>query len=207
MAKSPSGKRIRSGEGGYDEVLAGVVNLLEEARRSAARSVSVIMTATYWEIGRRIVEFEQEGMPRAEYGKSILDRLSKDLTSRFGRGFSQRSLRLMRGFYLNYQNRPIWQTASGESPIVAVSGLLPLPWSYYVRLLAVKNARARDFYEREALRNGWSVRQLNRQIGTQFYERTALSRNRKAMLESGAARSDEDTLLAEIDEARRKLAR
>src|SRR5665811_781395 len=79
MVKDTSGKRVGSGEGGYDVVLAEVVNLQEEARRSAARSVNAIMTATYWEIGRRIVAFEQEGKPRAQYGKSILKHLSEDL--------------------------------------------------------------------------------------------------------------------------------
>ena len=155
------------------------------------------------------MECEQDGKPRAQYGKSILERLSEDLNSRFGRGFSQRNLRLMREFYLNYQKESIWQTASvesgdgkiqttsGESPLAGISASFPLPWSHYVRLLSVRNAKARDFYEKEALRNGWTVRQLSRQIESQFYERTALSRNQEAMLGRGADQLDADTTTPE----------
>lgn len=113
MVKDTSGKRIGSGEGGYDVVLAEVVNLLEEARRSAARSVNVIMTATYWEIGRRVVECEQGGSDRAEYGKQIIKRLSLDLTRQFGRGFSRQNLQQMRAFYIAYADKQICQTPYG----------------------------------------------------------------------------------------------
>jgi len=105
-----------------------------------------------------------------------LARLAHDLTKRLGRGFSLRNLRNFRAFYLGW---PIRQTPSAESPF-------PLSWSAYVRLLAVRNDEARRFYEAEALMGGWSVRQLNRQIDSQFYERTALSRNKAAMLKKGA---------------------
>lgn len=91
---------------------AGVVELLDTARRTSARAVNSIMTATYWEIGRRIVEFEQGGEQRAEYGESLLLRLSGDLTSRFGKGFGKSNLFLMRKFYV--ASAHIFQTASGE---------------------------------------------------------------------------------------------
>ena len=96
----------------YDDVLNGVVELLESARRTSARATNAIMTATYWEVGRRIVECEQGGKSRAEYGDSIINRLSSDLTARVGRGYSARNLRQMRAFYLGWQN---WQTVSANS--------------------------------------------------------------------------------------------
>jgi predicted nuclease of restriction endonuclease-like (RecB) superfamily len=197
----------------YESVLAVVVQLLEDSRRASARTVNVIMTATYWEVGRRIVEGEQSGSKRAGYGKELLKRLSSDLTTRFGRGFSQRNLEQMRLFYLGWQ---ISQTLSAKSysaetssddeisPVLTteldrplLQKRFPLPWSHYVRLMAVKNKHARAFYEAEALRGGWSVRQLERQIGSQFYERTALSRNKAAMLRKGAEQKPEDTVTPE----------
>ena len=95
----------------YDSILSDVVELLEQSRRLTARSVNAIMTATYWEIGRRIVEVEQKGEERAEYGEKVLERLAEDLTNRFGRGFSLRNLRSFRAFYSTWQIR---QTLSAE---------------------------------------------------------------------------------------------
>ena len=98
---------------GYDGLLSGMVSLIEEARRVSARTVNAIMTATYWEIGRRIVENEQGGKRRAGYGEALLKQLSADLASRFGRGFAKSNLYQMRTFYLTYQD--IFQTAFGKS--------------------------------------------------------------------------------------------
>ncbi len=180
----------------YSAMHAGIVGLLETARGAAARSVNVLMTASYWEIGRRIVEYEQGGQDRAAYGHDLLKRLGTDLSRQFGRGFGWRNLTQMRTFYLTWPARRNLQTASAESLATRNAGSLftdppdlaillqafPLPWSAYVRLLSVKNPQARSFYETEALRCGWSIRQLDRQIGSQFYERTALSRDKAAML-------------------------
>ncbi|MBE9117205.1 DUF1016 family protein [Lusitaniella coriacea LEGE 07157] len=163
-------------------MLKTVVELMETSRRRAARSINSIMTATYWEIGRQIVESEQKGESRAKYGKQLVERLSQDLTARFGRGFSQRNLEQMRRFYLLWS---IPQTVSAESEMTDLDRKFPLPWSHYVQLLSVKSNEARSFYEAEALQGGWSVRQLRRQMATQFYERTLLSRNKAAMLEKG----------------------
>ena len=176
--------------------------MLEQARRNSARSINSIMTTTYWEIGRRIVEHEQRGQKRAQYGKALLRRLAADLTSRFGKGFSERNLLAMREFFLAWsipqtvsaelheacrtgdpQENP--QTASAKSGELSRSSPFPLPWSHYVRLLSVNNRPARSFYETEALRGGWSVRQLDRQIATQFFERTQLSRNKAALVRRG----------------------
>lgn len=180
----------------YGNLVGGIANVLETARRASARAVNAVMTATYWEVGRRIVEYEQQGKVRAEYGEALIELLSADLTARFGQGFSVRNVWQMKAFYLAWPilrtasaelpNERILQTPSAESTLAQIATRFPLPWSAYVRLLAVKNENARSFYETEALRAGWSVRQLDRQIQSQFYERTALSRNKVAMLAKGA---------------------
>lgn len=193
-----AGPRPASLRAGYRDIHDGIVDLLQAARRNAARSVNALMTASYWEIGRRIVIAEQQGKRRAGYGEQLIERLANDLTQQFGRGFSRQNLQQMRSFFLAW---PIRQTVSGESSEEALGAdswrldqlaqVFVLPWSGYVRLLSVKDAHARGFYETEALRGGWSVRQLDRQIDSQFYERTALSKNRVAMLEQGVGSGSE----------------
>jgi len=223
----------------YDSILGDISNLIDAARRSAARSVNSIMTAAYWLVGRRIVEYEQGGKERAQYGEELLVRLAVDLAAEFGRGFSRRNLQDMRLFYLAYPPERIWQTLSAKSddlekygtqlpasadhaahpnhqtpsgeigmakkkqtvsaelnPIL-LSTCFPLSWSAYVRLLGIKNELARKFYETEAFRGGWSVRQLDQQINSQFYERTALSRNKAAMMSKGEKALPEDRVLPE----------
>ncbi|QEG43760.1 hypothetical protein UC8_58150 [Roseimaritima ulvae] len=210
MAQKKQKSEVAKLDAGYGDVLSSMVELLEEARRTSARAVNSIMTATYWEIGRRIVELEQGGEKRAEYGKVLVERLASDLTSRFGRGFSKRNLAYMRTFFLLW---PIVQTVSAKSatknlqtpsensptspaelPIVtgeqltslaSIAERFPLPWSHYVKLLSLDDEKARKFYEAEALHGGWSVRQLDRQIGSKFYERTLLSKNKANMLQKG----------------------
>ena len=109
IAQVKNGSIVR----GYDAMLSDVVDLLESARRTSVRTINTIMTATYWEIGRKIVEYEQEGKNRATYGKEILQRLGVDLTAKFGRGFGWRNLYKMRSFYLAYPK--ILQTLSTKS--------------------------------------------------------------------------------------------
>ena len=208
---------VKSGEhdAQYEAVFGDVSKIIDAARESAVRSVNAAMTAAYWLVGHRIVEFEQSGEERAEYGTALIERLAADLTHRFGRGFSRQNIQHMRLVYLSYPpdkirqtvsgklgrspQLPIRQTASGESDATSVEvgfddllAAFPLPWSAYVRLLSVTNERAREFYETEALRGGWSVRQLARQISSQFYERTALSKNKAAMLTRGRGELPED---------------
>ena len=185
---------------GYAGIHGGIVELLDAARQAAARSVNALMTASYWEIGRRIVEAEQKGKRRAGYGEQLMERLSADLTTRFGRGFSPDNLENMRRFFVAYPLSnfrdtvsEIWrrtaiensETVSRKFDLSKLAQVFTLPWSAYVRLLSVKDDHARQFYEAEALRGGWSVRQLDRQIGSQFYERTALSKDKAAMLVKG----------------------
>ncbi len=189
---------------GYDEVLTDIVDVLKTARRAAARSINSVMTATYWLVGRRIVEEEFGGKDRADYGAALLERLADDLTKKFGRGFSRQSLQRMKQFFRVYPEKRICSTllskSAGMGEQSEISGVFPLSWSQYIRLLSVSSKYARDFYESEALRGGWTVRQLERQIGSQFYERTALSRNKAAMLRKGskAKPGDEITVEEEI---------
>ena len=193
---------------GYQQIHDGIIYLVDSARTETVRSVNALMTATYWEIGRRIVEFEQGGEARAAYGAQLIKRLSKDLSLRYKRGFSTRNLWQFKNFYICFQrieivqtvsaqfNSTILQTPSGEFSstisqtlsgeschLAQLAKSFPLPWSTYVRLLTVKSHDARSFYEKETLRCGWSVRQLERQIATQFYERSLLSRDKSAVLQ------------------------
>lgn len=174
----------------YDKTLSEVIKLLDLARRTSAQAVNAVITSTYWEVGRRIVHLEQKGARRAEYGKKLIVRLAADLTVQFGRGFGERNLEQMRAFYLAF-SKGISQSASAKSQ----RPHFPLPWSHYVKLLSVKNKSARDFYHQEALRGGWSVRQLDRQVSTLFFERTALSRNKLTMLTKGTKPRPSDKTL------------
>lgn len=162
--KAKKGDIVQERGRGYEAVLSDVVRLIEASRSAAARSVNAVMTATYWGIGQRIVEHEQGGRRRAEYGAALIERLADDLTARCGRGFGKRNLFQMRAFYLAYPE--IVQTPSAELAVggasekvqiasaqsaFAASGhpTFPLPWSHYVRLLAVTRPTARQFYEQE----------------------------------------------------------
>jgi len=182
----------------YGEIRNDIVTLLQAARNASARSVNGLMTATYWEIGRRIVESEQQGQQRAEYGEALIKRLAEDLEPRFGRGFGWRNLTQMRAFFLAWPASKILQTPSAKSvPLPELAPKFPLPWSAYVRLLSVRNPESRAFYETEALRSGWSIRQVDRQIGSQFYERIALSKNKAAMLQKAATAESGDIVTPE----------
>jgi len=222
---------------GYSGLLDGVSDLLEAARRASARTVNAFMTATYWEVGRRIVEFEQGGAKRAVYGEQLLKRLASDLTARLGRGFSVQNIENMRLFYGVCGTKEISQTLSGKLTLTlpassstkksqTLSGIsqkprgtpqaipfnlsdiaraFPLPWSHYVLLIRrSRSPEAFAFYQTEALRGGWSVRQLQRQMDSQFYERTALSRNKAAMLAKGGKARPGDAVSA-VEEIRHPL--
>jgi hypothetical protein len=161
-------RSMKSSLSGYGPFLEEVAGLLEGARRAAGRAINSVITITYWEIGRLIVEQELKGKERADYGEQLMTLLASDLAARFGRGFSFRNVFQMRQFYLVYREKI--QTLSGKSAgagilqtVSAKSGVaqFPLSWSHYVRLLSVTDPDARTFYEQEALRGGWSVRQLD----------------------------------------------
>ena len=154
----------------YDQVR----QVLLEAQSGVSRAVNTAMVHAYFEIGRLIVEDEQHGEVRAEYGKETLAQLSKRLTAEFGRGFSRQNLQNMKQFYLGFQN---CQTLSGK-----------LSWSHYSLIMRIDNEQARDFYVKEVESENWSVRELDRQINSLLFERLALSRNKaevKALAEHG----------------------
>lgn len=135
--------------------------LLENARKNVAQQVNTQLLTTYWNIGRIIVEYEQQNQIRADYGKQTLRELSKELTREFGKGFSRSNLQNMRAFYLAYEK---CQTVSGK-----------LSWSHYCELLSITDENKRSFYEKESINSGWSVRELKRQIDNSLYERLLLS--------------------------------
>lgn len=198
----------------YSGIHGDIVALLEHGRRAAARSVNALMTATYWEIGRRIVEFRQGGEGRAAYGQTLLERLSVDLTARFGRGFGVDNLELMRMFYQTYppaaisgslirKSAPSGHPANSESAIRnfdldQLATTFQLSWTHYIHLMRrTRSVEERAFYEAEALRGGWSVRQLDRQISSQFHTRAMLSKNRPAMLQKAGKAQPGDLVTAE----------
>ena len=152
------------------DFISGVRDLLVEARQSVVKQVNATMIKTYYEIGRRIVEQEQQGKEVANYGDYLLVRLSESLSGSFGKGFSKRNLELMRQFYLTYK--------IAKSPISQ-----SLSWTHYIRLMRISDPDERRFYEIEAANNNWSVRELNRQFDSALYQRLALSRDKKAVKE------------------------
>ena len=148
-----------------------IKTLLNQARNKVYKSVNSIMTQTYFEIGKRIVQEEQRGKSRADYGKNLLKNLSQELTKEFGKGFSVANLKNMRQFYLTFENR---QTVSSE---------FKLSYSHYIFLSRIQNDEERNFYEIEAIENSWSLRELRRQFDSALYERLALSRDKDKVLE------------------------
>jgi len=189
-------------------LIAEVRGLIHSARHAAATTVNTLQVLTNFEIGRRIVEHEQQGATRAEYGKELLKLLSARLTEEFGRGFSKANLEYMRRFYLEWRHSDpqITQKASGQfAPLqigqkvsaqfgrkaqtLSAESAIPakgsqkspftLSWSHYVLLLTIKNPEERSFYEIEAARASWSLPELKRQAASCLYERLALSRDKK----------------------------
>ena len=210
--KKNAAATARQQRAAYIAIHRDITEMLQDARHNTARAINTIITATYWQVGRRIVEFEQSGTGRAAYGDVVIEKLAHDLTQQFGRGFGKANLWNMRLFYQTWPPEKILQTASGEYPlskktvmhasnallIATMAEQMLLPWSAYVRLLSVKDKHAHEFYETETLRAGWSVRQLDRQISSQFYERTALSRNKIAtILRKAATMLQEDIITPE----------
>lgn len=154
------------------DLTADVRSILQEARKIVVRSTNTAMTAAYWLIGKRIVEEEQHGEDRAAYGESILKNLSKELTAEFGNGFSYANLKNMRQFYKTYPDQ-IGYTLSSQ-----------LSWSHNCLIMRVSDPKVREWYLREAAREQWSVRQLERNINSFYYQR---------QLESGLVEDEKDT--------------
>ena len=155
-------------EKSYYNLIESIGLTLQKRRENAIQAVHHELLAANWEIGKYIVEFEQNGNEKAEYGSSLLARLSKDLKTQFGKGFSQSKIYLCRKFYLDY---PIFPTLSGK-----------LSWSHYAELLTISDNNSRAFYENQAIKENWSIRELRRQINSSLYERLALSENKDAVI-------------------------
>jgi len=153
-----------------------IAELLKNARSKVVQTVNKTMVYTYFEIGRTIVEEEQKGKERAEYGKQIIKELSQKLTREFGKGFSTTNLKQMRQFYLTYSKS---QTLSDQFEKFDFQ----LSWSHYLFLMKVDNPDERKFYEIEAISNGWSLRELQRQFDTALFERLVLSQDKKGIKE------------------------
>jgi len=161
-----------------------VLKVLENARNQAKMALNISMVYSYYEVGRMIVEEEQNGERRAEYGKAILSELSNRLTDKFGKGFSTENLKLMRRFYIIYSQDQIGQNISTQFenlPITKEGRKFFLSFSHYVSLMRIQNIDERHFYEIEAIRNGWGVKELGRQYDSALYERLVLSRDKEGV--------------------------
>lgn len=151
------------------DLLASIRQLLIESRNQLIRTVNHAMVKTYWEVGRLIVEDEQQGEKSAGYGKQILKQLSEQLQAEFGTGFNERNLRRMRVFYQAY---PIWTAVRSE-----------LSWTHYRILLQVENPEARDWYIQESIEHSWSSRALERQVDKLYYERLLMSKDKAPVIQ------------------------
>ncbi len=179
-----------------------IAELLQAARQAVVHTVNQTMVYTYYEIGKMIVEDEQQGKERAEYGKQVLKELSKQLTADFGKGFSVENLDRMRFFYQVYSksisstpltksgNHAISETSFPESEVSGVDNSsiykktsynFVLSWSHYLKLMRIQNPDERSFYEIECTANNWSLKELQRQFDSSLYERLALSRDKKGI--------------------------
>ena len=167
-----------------DDFFDRVLDILKNARKQAKMALNISMVYSYYEVGRMIVEEEQNGEQRAEYGKAILKELSKRLTESLGKGFSVENLKLMRRFYVVYSKDQIGQKVSAQFenlPVTREGRKFFLSFSHYVFLMRISNIDERHFYEIEAAHNGWGIKELERQYDSALYERLALSRNKEGM--------------------------
>ena len=153
----------------YKELIENIGSAFNKAKSKIISAINVEMIDTYWEIGKNIIEFEQKGKLKAEYGSKLLLRISKDLKLKYGKGFSRSNLSYMRQFYIKYPNR---ETVSHK-----------LTWSHYFELLKVEDDLAREFYQNQAIKENWTVRELKRQKKTGLFHRIALSKNKEKILD------------------------
>lgn len=153
----------------YNQLVNNIGTALQQGKVQAVQKVNTVLVATYWQIGQQIVEFEQNGADRATYGSELLKDLSKDLKQKFGKGFSKSNLYMMRLLYLKF---PKFQTLSGK-----------LSWSHYTELLSISDKLAFSFYLKQTEAENWSVRELKRQVNASLFERLAISKDKKGVLE------------------------
>ena len=168
-----------------NEFLNKVSLLIEEAKKNVKTAVNIAMVYTYFEIGRMIIEEEQNGDNRAEYGKYIIRNLSSFLTEHYGKGYSVDNLKLIRRFYIIYKTDSIGETVFPQSknyPVTITGRKFYLSWSHYLKLMRISNIEERHFYEIESVKNDWSLSELKRQYDSSLYERLALSKNKDEVM-------------------------
>ncbi|MBS1758912.1 MAG: DUF1016 family protein [Bacteroidetes bacterium] len=172
----------------YHKLLDNIGSTLQRARENATKAVNNELVKANWEIGQYIVEYEQRGKERAEYGTQLLVNLSRDLKTKYGKGFSRSNLQLMRQFYIVYPKfqkvfgkSPIRQTLSGKSQKSQTVSVV-LSWSHYAELLTISDDLARSFYEKQTIKDNWSFREMKRQIDSALFQRLALSTDKKGVL-------------------------
>ena len=170
-------KQIQQNNNHYNELISQIGDLLQQGRRQAIYAVNEILVQTYWQIGKYIVEFEQNGAAKAEYGDKLLLRLSKDLTQAYGKGFSRSNLSYMRKFYNAFQ---ICETVSHKSKKIVLSA--KLSWSHYFEILKADNELEISFYTRQCEKENWSIRELRRQMKSMLFHRLALSKDKAEVL-------------------------
>lgn len=163
----------------YKKLIDDIGSTLQRARENAVRAVNTELVIANWQIGKHIVEFEQNGKEKADYGSSLLTNLSKDLKASYGKGFGKSNIYLCRQFYLKY---PIFQTLSGK-----------LSWSHYAELLTISDDLTRSFYEKQSENENWGFREMKRQINSSLFERLALSKDKNQVL----ALSEKGQILSE----------
>jgi predicted nuclease of restriction endonuclease-like (RecB) superfamily len=166
----------------YNLLLKSINTTLLQARENAAYTINTELVKANWEIGRHIVEYEQKGKLKAEYGLALLNDLSRDLKIQYGKGFGKSNIYLMRMFFLKYpkfRTSGIFQTSGKSSN---KKSYLKLTWSHYAELLTLDDDLTRMFYEKQCLNESWSVRELKRQIDSALFQRLALSKNKKGVL-------------------------
>ncbi|OOH91197.1 hypothetical protein BMT54_02800 [Pasteurellaceae bacterium 15-036681] len=170
----------------YHSLVNDIGTLLNKGREQVAQTANTILVQTYWLIGRHIVEFEQGGKDRAEYGANLLDKLARDLTQLYGKGFSRSNLFQIRQFYVKFQKI---QTASGQFEMPNFT----LSWSHYIEIIKEDNPLAIGFYSKQAERENWSVRELKRQMKSMLFHRLALSKDKEGILALAAKGQDIQT--------------
>ena len=164
---------------GFDTLYTTINQIIEEARNTVYRTANFTMVQAYWNIGKTIVEEEQKGKERAEYGQELIKQLSKKLTKKHGKGFNTTNLWYIRQFYTVFQN---FHALRGE-----------LSWTHYRLLLKVEDDQARQFYMQEAIDCNWSTRSLERQIGNLYYERMLMSKNAEVVKTEALEKTDQQT--------------
>jgi predicted nuclease of restriction endonuclease-like (RecB) superfamily len=155
----------------YTNLVDTIGKLLAESRSFVARQINTVLLKTYWQIGRYIVEFEQDGVYRAEYGSELLQQLARDLSLKYGKGFSRSNLTYMRKFYIKFPKFQISETASHK-----------LTWSHYFEILKADSDLEISFYGRQCENENWNVRQLKRQMKSMLFQRLALSKDKEGVL-------------------------